>query len=161
MPRPLWPRGLPCPNLKAISYSVDGGELATEMESGSRRTRQLYDTLPTGYTATMTCSRTEAAVFLAFYKKVAGSEFEIEVHSPFRIGQSLTRHRAQFQGLPKIDEFSTNEWTVATQLWLAEVEAEDFDQIAFLATYGDESGRIANLFDQLANDWLAAHVGAA
>ena len=59
--RRLWPRGLPCPDLTAISFTPDGGELATEMESGARRNRQLYDTLPTTYKATMTCDRLRSA----------------------------------------------------------------------------------------------------
>lgn len=160
-PRRLWPRGLPCPNLKAVNFAPDGGEQATEMESGARRNRRLYDTLPTTYGAALTCNRIEAAIFLSFYDEVAGTEFEIDVHSPFQIEAKTTRHRAQFIGLPKIDEAGAATWNVSVQLWLAEVTALDFDSIAFLAAYGAEAGRMINLFDQLANDQLAEHMGAA
>lgn len=159
--RRLWPRGLPCPDLKAISFTPDGGELATEMESGARRNRQLYDTLPTTYKATMTCDRIETVIFMSFYREVAGAEFEIDVHSPFALVSSLTRHRAQFLALPDISEAGTATWKVSMTLWLAEVSVPDFDDLAFLAAYGGESGAMINRFDVLANDELADHMGAA
>lgn len=159
--RYLWPRGLPCPNLKAISFTPDGGELSTEMESGARRNRRLYETLPTNYDATLTCSRIETVIFLAFYDKVAGGEFDIDVHSPFSIETHLTRHRAQFVGLPKISEFGAAQWSVSVQLWLAEVSPPDLDTLAILAAYGDGAGSIVNQFDVLANDELADHMGVA
>ncbi|MBA4338312.1 MAG: hypothetical protein C0421_05655 [Hyphomonas sp.] len=159
--RRLWPRGLPCPDLKAISFTPDGGELATEMESGTRRNRQLYETLPTTYKATMTCDRIETVIFMSFYKEVAGAEFEIDVHSPFALVPSLTRHRAQFLSLPDVTEAGAATWKVSMTLWLAEVTVPDFDTLAFLAAYGSESGAMINRFDVLANDELADHMGAA
>ncbi|MBI1401462.1 hypothetical protein [Hyphomonas sp.] len=159
--RRLWPAGLPCPNLKAIEFTPDGGELATEMESGARRTRRLYEGLPTTYTAQLVCNRIETAIFLSFYEEVAGTEFEIDVHSPFNLVPSTSRHRAQFIGLPKVSEAGAASWSVSVTLWLAEISVPDFDAIAFLAAYGSEAGRIANLFDQLVNDQLPSHMGAA
>lgn len=159
--RRLWPRGLPCPDLKAISFTPDGGELATEMESGTRRNRQLYDTLPTTYKATMTCDRIETVIFMSFYKEVAGAEFEIDVHSPFSLTPQTSRHRAQFLALPDVSEAGSAAWKVSMVLWLAEVSVPDFDDIAFLAAYGAEAGAMINRFDVLANDELADHMGAA
>lgn len=159
--RRRWPRGLPCPDLKAISFTPDGGELASEMEDGSRRVRRLYDTMPTTYKASFTCDRIESLIFMSFYEEVAGAEFDIEVHSPFRMTPSASLHRAQFLSLPDIAEAGAGSWRISLNIWLSEVIVPDFDEIALLAEYGAESGRMINLFDTLCNDELADHMGAA
>lgn len=158
--RRRWPRGLPCPDLKAISFTPDGGELASEMEDGSRRVRRLYDTLPTTYKASLTCNRIETLIFLSFYDEVAGAEFDIEVHSPFSMTPSVSLHRAQFLSLPDIAEAGPGSWRISLNLWLSEVTVPGFDEIAFLAEYGAEAGRILNLIDRICNEDLPEHLGA-
>lgn len=156
-----WPRGLPCPDLKAISFAPDGGELASEMEDGSRRVRRLYDTMPTTYKASLTCDRIESLIFMSFYEEVAGAEFDIEVHSPFNMTPSASLHRAQFLSLPDISEVGAGSWRISLNIWLSEVTVPAFDAIAFLAEYGAESGRIVNLIDRICNEDLPEHLGVA
>lgn len=161
MTRYLWPKGLPCPDLKAINYRPDGGALQTEMASGKLRSRRLYSHLPTTYSATLTLTSLEVAVLMALYDKTVGVEFEIDVHSPFLVGQPLTRHRAEFLDLPDISEFTTKEWKAAIVLRLAHVDVPDYDDLSLIAAYGREAARVALSFDVLTNERIPEHMGEA
>ena len=157
----LWPRALPCPNLQAMTFIPDGGVIGSEFESGVSRDRRLYDHLPTLYEATITCDRLETLLFMSFFDKTAGGEFEIILGSPFSLEDVVTRHRAKFVGNPRYDEATALRRSIQFQLRLEAVDIPDFDELAYLAAYGSDARDIFNRFDHLMNVEMPDHMGDA
>lgn len=149
--RRSFPGALPQPNLTTPNMQALRGVQNTPMQSGIVRARQTFDHMPTTFQATWTFSRDENVIFVSFLKKNGSAEFEMNLDAPFQLETIRGRHAVQLIGDPQTTEAGSFTWEVSALVRLTRLDVPDYDDIAFLANFGESGARIAQLFDQLAN----------
>jgi len=156
-----WPRALPCPDLSGLSVRADDGVLRSEMASGVRRERRLYDHAPGVYSASLTLSRTETLILQSFAQKAMGSEFQIDLPLPFDLTNWTQTYTARFESFGEPRPISGATWRTSFNLHLKRMSVPDFDTLGLIAEYGDDADDFINALDHLVNVEMPDHVGAS
>ncbi|MFN7178381.1 hypothetical protein [Hyphomonas sp.] len=161
MTRLRWPRALPRPIFQTQTLAPDFGVEAFDMDSGWQEERRRFSHLPGVHSFALRLSALEQDILLAFAQKVAGGVFEADLWMPGMSRDGCETFACRFVSLAQSGEITTGRWRWNVSLRIEALNPANFDDLAFLAEYGEEALSAANLFDTLVNETMPDHMGAA
>lgn len=161
MNRLSWPRALPRPIFQTQTLAPDLGVESFPMDSGWEEERRRFDHLPGVYSFALRLSALEQDILLSFAQKVAGGAFDADLWLPGMSRDGCQTFACRFVQLAQAAELSTGRWRWNVSLRIEALTPTDFDELAFLAEYGEQALAVTNLFDTLVNETMPDHMGAA